>query len=46
MGPLLYHDQVEGALDAYNSIVIADLDGNNENELYVAGSLGLRRWVR
>ncbi|MGE3175750.1 MAG: hypothetical protein AB7O97_24210 [Planctomycetota bacterium] len=53
--PPLYQTRVEGALGAYNSIVIADLvdaSGAAEvpgtdgiNELYVAGSLGLRRWT-
>ncbi|MGE3172789.1 MAG: hypothetical protein AB7O97_09185 [Planctomycetota bacterium] len=53
--PPLYQTRVEGAVGAYNSIVIADLvddSGASEqpgvdgtNELYVAGSLGLRRWT-
>ncbi|MGE3175540.1 MAG: hypothetical protein AB7O97_23150 [Planctomycetota bacterium] len=53
--PPLYQTRVEGAVGAYNSIVIADLvdrTGASEvagtdgtNELYVAGSLGLRRWT-
>ncbi|MGE3354463.1 MAG: hypothetical protein AB7O84_22220 [Planctomycetota bacterium] len=52
--PPLYQTRVEGAVGAYNSIVISDLvdaSGASEvpgtdgvNELYVAGSLGLRRW--
>jgi hypothetical protein len=44
-GSLLCQAQVEGAVGAYNSIVIADLDGTAGNELYVAGSLGLRKWI-
>ncbi|MGE3175805.1 MAG: hypothetical protein AB7O97_24495, partial [Planctomycetota bacterium] len=46
LGNLLYATQVEGSVGNYNSIVFADLDQDGENELYVAGSLGLRRWVR
>jgi hypothetical protein len=41
-----YEAQVEGAIGCYNGIVIADLVGpDGQNELYVAGSLGLRRWI-
>jgi hypothetical protein len=47
LGALLYKEKVEGALGAYNSIIIADLDpGAFGNEVYVAGSLGVRKWVR
>ncbi|MGE3172048.1 MAG: hypothetical protein AB7O97_05430 [Planctomycetota bacterium] len=45
-GHRLYATQVEGSVGNYNSIVFADLDQDGENELYVAGSLGLRRLVR
>src|SRR5206468_1803015 len=46
IGNLLYQAQVDGALGVYSSIVIADLDNPpNGNELYVAGSLGLRKWI-
>ncbi|MGE3173871.1 MAG: hypothetical protein AB7O97_14700 [Planctomycetota bacterium] len=44
IGPLRYQTRVEGAVGNYNAIVFADLDGLPGNELYVAGSLGLRRW--
>lgn len=37
--------QVEGAVGAYNSLIVADLDGDGHQELYAAGSLGLRRWI-
>ncbi|MGE3171577.1 MAG: hypothetical protein AB7O97_03060 [Planctomycetota bacterium] len=43
---LRYQTRVEGAVGNYNAIEFADLDQDGENELYVAGSLGLRRWVR
>lgn len=44
-GALLYHARFEGSLGAYNSIVIADLDpGALGNEVYVAGSLGVRKF--
>ncbi|MGE3173703.1 MAG: hypothetical protein AB7O97_13850 [Planctomycetota bacterium] len=43
---LRYQTLVEGAVGNYNAIEFADLDQDGENELYVAGSLGLRRWVR
>ncbi|MGE3354678.1 MAG: hypothetical protein AB7O84_23310, partial [Planctomycetota bacterium] len=43
----LYETRVEGAVGAYNSLVIADLDPSAAgNELYAAGSLGLRKWVQ
>ena len=52
---MLHVEEVEGALGAYNSMVIADFDdrsggvpvvgSDGQNELYVAGSLGLRKWV-
>lgn len=46
IGQLLYQAQVEGAVGAYNSIQAHDLDGIPGNELYVATSFGLRRWIR
>ena len=42
---LLFRTRVEGALGAFNSIVVANLDQVPGNELYVAGSLGLRKFV-
>ena len=45
IGALRYQAQVEGAVGAYNSILAHDLDGIGGNELYVATSFGLRRWV-
>ncbi|MGE3171858.1 MAG: hypothetical protein AB7O97_04480 [Planctomycetota bacterium] len=43
----LYETRVEGAVGAYNSFVIADLDPEAAgNELYAAGSLGLRKWIQ
>lgn len=45
IGQLRYRTRVEGAVGAYNSIAIADLDGMNGNELYVAGSLGVYRFI-
>ncbi len=44
-GPLVYQTMVEGSVGAFNSIVIADLDDNGQNELYVAGSLGIRKFI-
>ena len=38
--------QVEGSVGAYNSIVIADIDGTAGKEMYVPGSLGLRKWIQ
>lgn len=43
--PPIHQTQVEGSVGAYNSIVIADLNSDSSNEPYVAGSLGLRKWV-
>jgi len=37
---------VPGAVGFYNSILVADLDGDLFNELYVAGSYGLWRFHR
>jgi hypothetical protein len=35
---------VDGALGAYNSILIEDMDMDAKNELYVAGSQGIWKW--
>lgn len=46
-GTLLYKAQVGGSVGMHNGLVIADLDLNVAgNELYTAGSLGLRKWTR
>ena len=46
-GALLYNHQVAGAVGMHNGFVIKDLDPTAPgNELYVAGSLGLWKWVR
>jgi hypothetical protein len=37
---------VPGAVGAYNSILIADIDGAADPELYVAGSMGIWKWRR
>jgi len=43
----LYRTWVEGAVGVANSIVIADLDaGAPGKELYVAGSLGIRKFIQ
>lgn len=46
-GPILYQAQVAGSLGVHNGILITEIDpAAPGNELYVAGSLGLRKWVR
>lgn len=42
---LLYATRIEGSVGAFNGLLIEDLDGNPGNELYVAGSFGLRRFI-
>jgi hypothetical protein len=42
----LWRDRVPGAAGCYNSILAEDLDGDGLKELYVAGSLGLWRFVQ
>lgn len=44
-GALLQEIRVEGAVGVHNSFAIVDLDGDSKNELYAAGSLGLRKWL-
>jgi hypothetical protein len=49
VGSLLYRTQLEGSIGAFNSIVVADLDAAPTapgNEIYVAGSLGLRKFIQ
>ena len=43
--PPLYRTWLPGSLGCYNSIILADLDGVGANELYVAGSTGLHRFL-
>lgn len=43
---LLDRTHVLGAAGCYNAILIEDLDGDGLNELYIAGSLGLWRFIR
>ncbi len=45
IGELLYHDILDGAVGACNSIVITDTDDDSSNEVYVATSIGLRKFV-
>lgn len=40
----LWRTHVHGAVGCYNSIVVADLDQDMKNELYLSGSLGLWRF--
>ncbi|HEX5051702.1 MAG TPA: hypothetical protein VFZ65_08025 [Planctomycetota bacterium] len=42
----LWHTHVPGAADNYNGIRITDLNSDGFNELYVAGSYGLWRFVQ
>jgi hypothetical protein len=43
----MYRTWVVGGLGLYNSLVITDLDDSTEgNELYAAGSIGIRKWRR
>jgi hypothetical protein len=47
LGPLLHWSVHDGSLGVCNSIVIAGLDGAIEgNEVYVAGSNGIRKFTR
>lgn len=39
--PPLFRTWLPGSLGAYNSIVIADLDGDQKNEMYLGGSMGV-----
>lgn len=39
-----WRTHVHGAVGCYNSTVVADLDGDMKNELYLSGSLGLWRF--
>jgi len=40
----LWRAHVPGAVGAYNSILVADADGDDTQELYVCGSLGIWRF--
>ncbi|MEO6593940.1 MAG: hypothetical protein ABIP94_04220 [Planctomycetota bacterium] len=42
----LWHTHVPGAVGNYNSIRITDLNSDGFNELYVAGSYGLWRFIQ
>ena len=42
---LLHWEILDGAVGAYNGIVIADLDDVTGNELYVATTLGVRKFA-
>jgi hypothetical protein len=47
LGPLLHWSVHDGSLGVCNSILIADLDGAiTGNEVYVAGSNGIRKFAR
>jgi len=41
----IWRTHLPGSIGNYNSIVVADLDANGVNELYVAGSWGLHRFT-
>ncbi len=41
----VWRTHLPGAIGFYNSIVVDDLDGDGRPELYVAGSLGLWRFL-
>ncbi len=45
LGALRQWDILDGSLGANNSILIRDLDGDGKNELYIAGSLGIRKFT-
>ncbi len=45
LGALRQWDILDGSLGANNSILIRDLDGDGKNELYIAGSLGVRKFT-
>jgi hypothetical protein len=42
--PAAVHTWVDGALGAFNSIVIEDTDWDLRRELFVAGSQGVWKW--
>ena len=44
--PVLYRTWAVGSLGAYNSIIIDDLDLDGANEMYVAGSMGVHKYVQ
>jgi hypothetical protein len=44
LGSLLQWSILDGSLGVCNSIVIRDFDGDSKNEVYVAGSAGIRKW--
>jgi hypothetical protein len=46
LGALLHWDILPGSLGACNSILIRDFDSDGQNEVYVAGSGGIRKLVQ
>lgn len=43
---VVWQSWVDGAVGVYNAIIVADLDGDTKQELYVAGSRGVWRFIQ
>lgn len=44
-GVRIYRTWVAGAIGVYNAMALKDLDNDGKKELYVAGSLGIHRFI-